>query len=272
MSRRATPTTAAEPVLQLIRSLSHRSARDRSGLFWIEGIRNFVEACHAGLRFESVVRSPILLKSSLVGMLARQLAAQGVPQWQVSPEQFRSVCRAEHASGIGAVARQHWIPLERAASKPGLCWVVVEHLRSPGNLGSIIRTAEAVSAAGLLFVGPTCDPFDCGVVRASMSGILRLPLARATPDKLRAWVEATGTTLVGLSPEGSRLWTDLPTSPRIGLVLGDERRGLSVALRSLCHSFVRLPMTGRADSLNVGVAAGIVMYELVRRRTNGEKT
>jgi TrmH family RNA methyltransferase len=259
-------TASVSRLLQRIRSLSRRQVRDAAGCFWIEGIRHFVQAYDAGLDFEAMVQSRVLLKSDLADMLARRLSRLGCPRVRLSPEQFRSISTAQRASGIGAILRQRWTPLSQAQPAAGLCWIVVEEIRSPGNLGTILRTAEACGAGGVVFLGPRCDPFDPVVLRASMSGILHLPLVRATHAEFARWSGDQGVELVGLSPAADRLWTELPADAPIALVIGEERRGLSEPLQALCRHTVRLPMTGRADSLNVGVAAGVVMYELVRRK------
>jgi TrmH family RNA methyltransferase len=258
---------SVEQTLKRIRALSRsRMARQQEGLFWLEGVRHFVQACDARLVFDTVIYAPVLLKSRLAEMLIRRLGAQGVRRQRVGPEQFRSISTTERASGIGAIVREHWTPLAIAQPDRGLCWLVTEEVRSPGNLGTILRTAEACGAAGMIFVGPQCDPFAPDVVRASMGGILHLGLVRATHDQVEQWASRGGVQLVGLSPNSEQLWTALPPAARVAIVLGEERRGLSDRLSSLCHTTVCLPMTGHADSLNVGVAAGVMMYELVRRR------
>ncbi|HTU26399.1 MAG TPA: RNA methyltransferase [Pirellulales bacterium] len=254
-----------EPLSACIRSLATRGARDASRNLWIEGARSFIAACDAGLEFEAVVCSPILLRCSVAEMLARRLAARGIRRWKLSPEQFRQVSMASRASGIGAIVRQRWTRLDDVPRRSGLGWLVIESIRSPGNLGTILRTAEAVGIGGVIFLGPRPDPFDPAVVRACMGGIFSLPLVRTSAEAVARWAELRQVTLVGLAPQAPRLWTELPTETEVGLVLGDERNGLSVEAQRLCGTLVRLPMTGRADSLNVGVAAGVAMYELVRR-------
>src|SRR5204862_6830934 len=112
--------------------------------------------------------SPILLKHDLAEKRIRHLRRAGVPSTALSPEQFRSISLAEHVSGVGAIARQRWTPLNRASPFRGLCWLVVESLRSPGNLGTILRTAEATSVSGVIFLSSACDPFVPGVIPASM--------------------------------------------------------------------------------------------------------
>ncbi len=254
-----------EKLVARVKSLASRFVRDKEGCLWLEGVRHFVQAYDARLDFEAVVHSPVLLRVPFAEMIARRLAATGVPRWRVSPEQFRRLSSTVRASGIGAIVRQHWSSLETAAVRNGPCWIVVEQIRSPGNLGTMLRTAEAAGVTGVIFVGDVSDPFHGTAVRASMGGIFPLPLVRTTPDRLAVWVARRGLMLVGLAPDANRLWTELQTDRGIGLVVGEERAGLSERLRALCETTVRLPMTGRADSLNVAVAASVVMYELVRR-------
>jgi RNA methyltransferase, TrmH family len=257
-----------DPILNRVQRLQRsRKARDTSGQFWIEGIRQFIQAFEAGIQFDSIVVSRILLKSHLVEMIIRQLVARDVHCARVSPEQFREISISERASGIGAIVKQHWRPLENSDANSGLCWLVIEHLRSAGNLGTILRTAEATAVGGVIFLSDRCDPFDPAVIRASMGGIFRLQLARANHRQLRRWAAALGVLLVALSPSAQGLWTDLPPHHPMGILVGDERKGLTQEAQDLSHALVRLPMSGRADSLNVGVATGVMLYELVRKNS-----
>ena len=226
---------------------------------------------NAHFSFDVVVYSPVLLKSPLAEKLLRRLAARGVRRFAVSLEQFRTIATAGRASGIGAIAFQRWTPLDQLGPRRGLCRLVVENIRSPGNLGTILRTAEATGVAGAVFLDPRCDPYDVAAVRSSMGGLFHLQLTRARHESLRRWADAHGVRLIGLSPDAPRLWTDAPPSPGgTALVIGEEREGLSPRARAICHATVRLPMAGRADSLNVGVATGVMLYELVRQAERGE--
>ncbi|HTW94507.1 MAG TPA: RNA methyltransferase [Tepidisphaeraceae bacterium] len=228
-------------------------------------MRNFIAAIKAGWEFDTVVFSPVLLSNGMAQKLLRQLGHQGVKRVMVRPEQFRRVCTMERASGIGAICRQRWTGLNQLHARAGLCLLIVEELRSPGNLGTIIRTAHACGAGGIIFVGPRCDPYHPAVVRASMGALMHLPLARADERELRRWIAREGIATVGLSPNAEALWTQAPAARPIAIVLGEERRGLSQTLDGLCAQTVRLPMMGEVDSVNVAVAAGVMLYELVRR-------
>ena len=253
-------------VLNQIRALKSPSYRRTHGTYWIEGIRHFIQACDSRQDFELILYSPVLLKNQLAEMLAHRRAACGVPRLRVSPEQFRSVSGAQRASGIGAVIKQRWTPLVEITVIQGKYWLVIDSLCNAGNLGTILRTAEAAGAAGAIFVGEGCDPFDPAVVRASMGGLFHLPLTSASVEELEVWAQDNGVMLVGLSPRAGRPWTQLPMSASYALLIGDERKGLSHRMKALCQAEVELPMAGRADSLNVGIAAGVMMYELVRRQ------
>ena len=124
--------------------------------------------------------------------------------------------------------------------------------------------------AGVVFLSPSCDPFDPVVVRASMGGIFHLALARATHDQFRRWAAVNGVDIVGLSPDARRLWTELEFGAGpVAILVGEERAGLTARGSAMCGQTVRLPMAGRADSLNVGVATGVMLYELVRRGRAG---
>jgi TrmH family RNA methyltransferase len=263
------PTQPAAPIPQVlarVRALAHRKVRESTGQFWVEGVRQFVQAFDAQYPFDTIVFSRVLLKSDLAEMLVRRLGARGVRRAAVTPEQFRSVSTTERASGIGAVVRQRWTPLaEVPVDRPLL---VTESLRSAGNLGTILRTAEATGVGAVVFLSGRCDPFDPAVVRASMGGIFHLRLVRTGHAHFAAWAAGRGVNVVGLSPEAPRMWTELDHAGEpVAVLVGEERGGLSPAGRALCGQAVRLPMCGRADSLNVGVAAGVMLYELVRRRS-----
>jgi TrmH family RNA methyltransferase len=251
--------------LEHVRSLADFSTRRQTQTYWIEGIRQFVQAHDGRHDFEAIVYSPVLLQAPLADMLIRRLGAAGVPRVRVTPEQFRSISITERASGVGAIVRERWTGLERADPARGTCHLVIDFIRSPGNLGTLLRTAEAAGVGNVFFVSPACDPFDPGVVRASMGGLFHLPLVRTTAPLLGAWARKNRVKLVGLSPQAELLWTELPATPRTALILGEERKGLSAPLRALAHTSVRLPMTGRADSLNVATAGAIMMYEMLRR-------
>lgn len=252
---------------EIKRLQSDRAHRDARRAFFVEGVRNVVQAIENGFPIEALVCSEKLLIVPVARRLVRDRCRSGTPTLHVSPETFRQVSTTHHASGVGAIVSQRWSPLHGASPRAGLCWVVLEAVRSEGNLGSLIRTSEAVGGAGFILVGPRLDPFDPAVVRASMGALFRQAFIRTNAPSLRNWLRRHRCRVVGASPDGPaeihRFDYPRPTI----LVLGEERQGLSPFLRDLCSNLVRIPMVGAADSLNLAVAGSLLMYEVFRARS-----
>ncbi len=217
-------------LLARVRHLSERRARDRQQVFWLEGVRNFVHACDAGIEFDTMIYSPILLKCDLADMLCRRRKVAGDRCVKVSPEQFRSISLTDRASGVGAIAKQRWYKLADLNPAGSLGFIVLESIRSAGNLGTLLRTAEAVQASAVIFLDERVDPFDPATVRASMGGIMSIPLVRSNRQQFADWLRRHQLLLVGMSPEADVSWCELPigTSARpVAIALGEERKGLS---------------------------------------------
>jgi len=244
-----------------------RAHRDARRTFFVEGVRNVVQAIESGFHIETLVCSEKLLIVPIARRLVRDRCRSGTPTVHVTPETFRQISTTHHASGVGAIVAQRWSPLHGASPRAGLCWVVLEAVRSEGNLGSLIRTSEAIGGAGFILVGPRLDPFDPAVVRASMGALFRQTFIRTNRPSLRNWVRRHRCRVVGASPDGPaelhRFGYPRPTI----LVLGEERQGLSPFLRDLCSDLVRIPMVGAADSLNLAVAGSLLLYEVYRVRS-----
>jgi TrmH family RNA methyltransferase len=256
------------PVLAEIRRLqSDRAHRDARRTFFVEGVKNVVQAIENGFAIETLVCSEKLLTVPIARRLVRDRRRSGTPTLVISPEAFREVSTTHRASGVGAIVAQRWSPLHSASPRAGLCWIVLEAVRSAGNLGSLVRTSEAVGGAGFILVGPRIDPFDPTVVRASMGALFRQAFIRTNGRSLRNWLRRHRLRAVGASPDGSaelhRFGFPRPTV----LVLGEEREGLSPPQRELCADLVRIPMVGEADSLNLAVAGSLLLYEVYRARS-----
>ena len=268
MHRSTTEAASIRQLLQRARGLQNsRRIRDMTRCYWIEGIRHFVQACDGGCEFDTIIHNRALLRGDLPQMLVRRCAARGIRRIHVSPEEFRSISITERASGIGAIVKQHWTSLRSADARAGLCWLVLESVRSAGNFGTILRTAEATGVAGVILLTGEPDPFDPAVVRASMGGIFHLRLVRTSYRDFGRWSTDHSVERLGLAPRGEQLWSQPPSRKPVALLIGEERAGLTAQALSMCDSTIRLPMSGRADSLNVAVAAGVMIYELVRRRS-----
>ena len=243
-----------------------RAYRDACGLFYIEGVRNFVQAIDNRLDISTILFSEKLLTAPLARKLVRNARRSGVRCINLTPEQFRRISRTERASGVGAIAHQPWSKLPDILPQMGLCWVVLETVRSPGNLGTLIRTSEAVGGAGFILIGGRVDPFDPDVIRASMSAILCQKFVRTNLSELRRFLHHHRCPCIGASPDGNIDLHQFNYPASTLLFIGEERQGLTQQQRELCQDLVRIPMVGTADSLNLAVAGSLLMYEVYRAR------
>jgi TrmH family RNA methyltransferase len=259
------------PAVARIFRLRDRSARDASGLFFAEGVRFVHRAARTGADIRTVVVSPDTLVSPTGRALVRDFGRSGTPCVRVTPEVFRSLSILDCPQGLGAVVRQRWTRLARARPADGLCWVALHKVQNPGNLGMILRTCEAVGAAGLLLVGPDVDPFDPVTVRATMGSIFSLRLVRTNHFKFHQWAGRHRCLVVGTSPHGGADYDRVRYRPPTVLFMGSERKGLTEDEEDLCDTMVRIPMVGRVDSLNLAVATSVMLYEVFRRRKRGPR-
>ena len=244
----------------------HRYYRDSQRQFFIEGVRHCIQAIDYKLEIAVLLYSEKLLTVPPARQRVRQTRRSGIPTVKVTPEQFRQISTAEKASGIAAIVNQNWLDLAQVCPNTDLCWVVLEAVRSPGNLGSLIRTSEAVGGAGFILLGDGIDLFDPHVVRASMGSLLKQRFVRTRQKELHHWIQQHGLQVIGASPEGELdLHQYSYTSPSL-LLLGEERKGLTQGQRALCDRFVRIPMVGATDSLNLAVAGSLMMYEVYRAK------
>jgi RNA methyltransferase, TrmH family len=253
---------------QAKRLYQNRADRDASRLFFIEGVRNFVRVSDNRFELVTILFSEKLLTAPLARKLVRQARRDGVPTLNLTPEQFRRISYTERASGIAAIVKQRWSRLDEISPQAGLCWLALEMVRSSGNLGTLIRTSEAVGAAGLILIGDRIDPYDPDVMRASMSGVFSVQLVRTSFDRLSDWLQRHRCQVIGASPEGKCDLHQFDYPQSTVLFLGEERQGLTNQQRELCHHLVRIPMVGTADSLNLGVAGSLLLYEVYRSQSS----
>ena len=259
---------ADRAIREIKRLQKSRRYRDERKTFFAEGVRNFVQLVSRGYSIELIFHSQKLLTSPIARKMVRQLRRSGVPTLGVSPETFRTISLTQRASGVSAIVRQRWLPLTKAEPGQGLCWIALSHVRCAGNLGTLIRTSEAVGAAGFILVGENVDPFDPVVVRASMGSVFHQHFVRAQSDEFLLWCRDRNCTLIGATIDGEINFHEFPFPTSPVLYLGEERTGLTELQQSECHQRLRIPMTGRADSLNLGVAGSLLLYEIFRHRTN----
>lgn len=253
-------TSLTNPTVKAVRALHMRKARDETGTFLAEGLKFIGEALDQG-------RVPKIL---LVGKDARPhpllerarretLAARG-QVIEVSREILEKIARKENPQTVLGVFDQAFTELDAIVPASAPCWVALEQVRDPGNLGTIIRTADAAGCGGVILIGDCCDPFSVEAVRATMGSIFAVAIVRAAPEAFLAWRQGWPGSVVGTrldAPVGHR---DAAFERPVLILLGNEQAGLTDRLAAACDVNVKIPMRGRADSLNLSVAAGIMIY------------
>ena len=260
------------PQIKRVRALQTPAGRLESNEFLIEGVRPLAEAVKLGVRIEKLIVVPQLLTGVPAEKLVKQLRIKGVPCLGMLPEVYYSFTQADEPQGVAAIVRQRWDALENIRPGQGLCWVVAEAVQSPGNLGTIIRSCEAVGGAGLILLGDSVDPYDPATVRASMGALFGIRFVRSTGAQFAEWKTRRQVTLVGTSPSAREDYQAVDYPRPTMILMGCEKRGVTAEVMALCDRQVKIPMVGRADSLNVGVATSLMLYELFnqRRRPNKE--
>ncbi len=247
-------------------ALDRRDVRDEAGLFYVEGVRFVLAALAAGAAIETLVVSRDLLAGAPARLAAGRAQKRAGAVLEVTEDAFRRLSHAAEPQGIGAVVRQRWHGLRDIRPGRELCWLVVDTVNSPGNLGTMLRTSEAAGGAGLIVLGSRTDPYDPAVLRATMGAIFTQRLVRATPREFEAFRRERGFHLIGTSARATADYRELRYRPPVGVFMGCEQGGLGPDQLRACDQVVRIPMAGRCDSLNVAVATGIVLYEVFRKR------
>jgi TrmH family RNA methyltransferase len=255
-----------DPRFQRLRSLQTPHGRSRTGLYLVEGIRHVARAAEEGAPIQSLFVSPEALSNPFGQKLSRRLRQSGIPSEQLTPHLYRDLTLAAEPQGLGAVVRQQWSSLSGVQPGAGSLWLAVESIDSPGNLGTIIRTAEATGVSGVVVIGANADPYEPAAVRASMGSLFSRKLMRCSAREFVDWARAFHVAMVGSSPGGLLDYRAFRCRWPTALLIGSEKQGLSGQLTESCDFMIRIPMLGRGDSINAAVAAGILLYELFDQR------
>ncbi len=232
----------------------------------MEGLRIVAEAMHQGAEIENLIIAPELLVSPFGQQLVQEARRRGFLISEVSASVFKSIALKEGPQGLAAVVRQRWYTLETMRSKDDSLWIALSEVADPGNLGTILRTGDAVGVNGVILLDNTTDPYDPTAIRASMGAVFDQKLIRCSFGEFAAWKANNEFTLVGTSDKADRDYRRVKYPEAMVLLMGSERQGLSEEQWRLCDVVVCIPMVGHSDSLNLAVATGIVLYEIFYQR------
>jgi TrmH family RNA methyltransferase len=254
------------PALRRIPRLAHRKERDASRTFFVEGVRFVSEAFANRAEIDLLVTCPPLLTSPHGHRIVKAARARGLPILEVTASLWERLTLTGDMQGIGAVVRQQWTPFAQLSRSGAPLWVAVEQVNSPGNFGTLIRSCDASGARGAILLGPTLDPYEPAAVRATMGALFHTNFVRAGFAEFAKWKRYSGFAIVGTSPHAGLDFREADYRGPTVLFLGCERRGMTHEQEALCDQVVRIPMVGRSDSLNLGVAGSILLYEAFNQR------
>jgi TrmH family RNA methyltransferase len=258
-------TSFANQNVKLIRKLEQKKYRQETGLFFIEGLRTVGEAIQTGASIDTLVVAPELLVSDFGKSLLDHPAIQNVERIEVSAEIYQKLAHKEGPQGIGAIVKQDWQAIDHIQVDSGDLWVALDAVSDPGNLGTIMRTAEAVGSRGIILLGHSTDPYDPTAVKASMGAIFSLELAQSDWDSFLIWEKKNQLTIVGTSDSAKTDYQEVEYRRPMILLMGSERHGLPEEMQTACDHVVFIPMEGRTDSLNLAVATGVMLYQIYNK-------
>ncbi|HUQ13902.1 MAG TPA: RNA methyltransferase [Novosphingobium sp.] len=258
-------TGFSNPTIKAIRALRDKKHRKREGKFLAEGLRLLTDARACGLLPETLLMAVDRETHPLLSQLEADVAAAGGEVLELPVELLEKVTGKDNPQAVAAVFAE-W-PTALAALDRGNAplWLVAQALRDPGNLGTMLRTADAVGAGGLILIDDCADPFSVEAVRASMGAVFTVALAQARWDEFVAWLRAAEGQLVAASLRDAVPYRDAAYAAPCFLLVGNESRGLPDAYEDACDLRVTIPMRGRADSLNAAVAMAVLAYEALAR-------
>lgn len=259
-------TSASNPSVKTLRSLERKKGRNETGLFLAEGARLIEQALAQGWQVEQLIVSNSGAERGYVQDLATRAQAQGARLIQVPDRLASSIARKDNPQAVIAAIKQRDLALSDVSeNNPGL-WIGLYECRDPGNLGTILRTADCAGAAGVILIENCCDPYSVEAVRASMGSLFDVVLARADFAGFNTWRQEAGLNMVAASVNGDIAHTGVDFIQPSLILMGNEQAGLPPAIEAQCETLCLIPMRGGADSLNLAQATAIMLYEGWRQR------
>ncbi|MBB4101616.1 TrmH family RNA methyltransferase [Allorhizobium borbori] len=258
-------TSLANPIVKDIKTLMNKKAREESGAFIAEGLKLVIDAIELGWVIRTLIYAKAAKGKPLVEKIAAKTVASGGLVLEVSEKVMSSIVRRDNPQMVAGVFEQRWKPLSAIRPQQGETYVALDRVRDPGNLGTIIRTADAAGASGVILVGDCTDPFAVETVRATMGSVFALPVSQASVADFLAWRKGADVQIVATHLAGSVDYrtVDYKKKPTV-LLMGNEQSGLPDELAGKADQRVRIPQQGRADSLNLAVATAVMLYEARR--------
>jgi len=253
-------TSLTNPTVKAVRGLHLRKEREESGLFLAEGLKLVIEAIDLGRAPRILMYGPDAASHPMLRRAIQATHAADGEIIEVSRDILEKVSRRDNPQAVVAVFPQVFTPLADLTPSAATCWVALQAVRDPGNLGTIVRTADSAGCGGVILVGDCCDPYSVEAVRATMGSIFAVPLVKASVPDFIAWRKTWPGSVVGTLLSATHGYREAPYRAPTLILMGNEQAGLPPDLAAVCDMTVKIPMRGRADSLNLSVATGIMIY------------
>ena len=257
-----TVTSFSNATVKQLRSLRDKKARREQGLFLAEGLRIIAEARDSGRLPEIIAFAPEGARHPLAAGIIAGAEEAGAEAIETSTEILAKMSGKDNPQMLLAAYRQPETALERIDRSTAPLWIVAQALRDPGNLGTILRTGDAVGAGGLILVDDSADPFSVEAVRASMGAVFTQTIATARWEEFIAWLRGGAGQLVGTSLKATTDYLEAEYAAPCFILIGNEQQGLPANYEAECDLLVKIPMSGRADSLNAAVAAAVMAFQV----------
>lgn len=259
-------TSPANKDVKLLRSLHERKYRKQTGWFLAEGMRICLEAISLGFAPARLVYAPGRDDDEMIASLIAACRSNGGRAMAVDPDLLSRISRKDNPQMVIGAFAQKWHDSARIIPQKDELWIALDRVRDPGNLGTIMRTADAVGAKGLILIEDCTDPYSLEGVRASMGAVFNVDLVRMSEADFIAFAKGWDGAIIGTALQASVDYRKADYSQATIMLMGNEQAGLTDALRLTTTQLIRMPMQGRSDSLNLAVATGVSLYEWLRWR------
>ncbi|WP_115367615.1 TrmH family RNA methyltransferase [Alteripontixanthobacter maritimus] len=256
-------TGFSNPTVKFIRSLRDKKHRKREGKFLAEGLRLLTDALESGRVPETLIMAERREAHPLLAALESAVAAAGGEVIETSADILAKIIGKSNPQAVAGVFDQFDTSLAAFDREAAPIWLVAQALRDPGNLGTMLRTGDALGAGGLILLDDCADPFSVEAVRASMGAVFTQRLVQAQWDEFQPWLRGERGQLVAASLRDAVPYRGAPYTAPCFVMVGNESQGLPEAYEAACDLRVTMPMRGRADSLNAAVAAAVLGYEVL---------
>ncbi len=263
-------TSVQNPKVKQVLHLRDKPFRDRTQLFLIEGYREILRATDQGWKIDQLFICPERFLGSNESALIARVKGRGAQIFSCSEKVFQKMAYRDRPDGLLALAPQRHLTLDhlRHFVSPSSLpfFVVAEAIEKPGNLGTILRSSDAVGVTGLIVCDPCTDIYNPNVVRASVGTLFTVPTAEAAGEETLQWLRKEGIALLAATPQAEKEFTEIDLVRPLAIAVGTEQLGLSERWMKEADLQVRIPMKGVADSLNVAMATTLLLYEVLRQR------